>query len=354
MRKLLCLFALLALTCCITVVSCAENSVAKYTDILVGKWKRIGFFCEPNDDNAFYYGSDIYFGLGKTECRNPGAMDASWDLERNTKTALVGDETGAVFVILSIEGEQLTAGQVHVSDDQEVLLITTSDGGQFIYKKQYSDIGWMTDDLTFGRYPQTADGTDATPIEWKVLSVQGNRALLLSRYGLDEMPYHTERIDITWEQCTLRTWLNQDFLNKAFSETERNAILTSYVDNDQGYWWETDGGKDTEDKIFLLSYEEANEYLGVTEEDKDNMESRTAPTAYAIRNGAYTSDSWTTEDGNLAGMWWLRSPGDLQSEAADVRTAGSLSNRSVNDSSVVVRPAMWVNLESEIFKSLFE
>lgn len=32
---------------------------------------------------------------------------------------------------------------------------------------------------------------------------------------------------ITWEQCTLRAWLNGDFCNEAFTEEEKAAILVS-------------------------------------------------------------------------------------------------------------------------------
>ena len=83
------------------------------------------------------------------------------------------------------------------------------------------------DIVTFGRYPQTAEGTDQTPIEWIVLDYdeKENKALLLSKYGLDVKPYNTEWTGITWEKCTLRTWLNGEFLNKAFSAGEQSAIL---------------------------------------------------------------------------------------------------------------------------------
>ena len=58
--------------------------------------------------------------------------------------------------------------------------------------------------VTLGHYPQTAAGDDRTPIEWTVLDVRGGKALVISRYGLDAKPYHTEYTDVTWETCTLR------------------------------------------------------------------------------------------------------------------------------------------------------
>ena len=38
--------------------------------------------------------------------------------------------------------------------------------------------------IKFGNYPQGADGKKA-PIEWLVLDVSGNEALIISLYGLD-------------------------------------------------------------------------------------------------------------------------------------------------------------------------
>lgn len=209
------------------------------------------------------------------------------------------------------------------------------------------------DIVTFGRYPQTAEGTDQTPIEWIVLDYDetNHKALLLSRYGLVAKPYNTERTDITWEKCTLRTWLNGEFLNKAFSAGEQSAILITKVDNSasQGYSeWDTDGGNNTEDRIFLLSYAEANRYLGVTYGGSNNTGARVAPTAYAIANGADTSYKYQTADGEAAGWWLLRSPGRGQGSAAHVEGDGSLYSTSVSHDGSVVRPAFWLNLNSDM------
>ena len=158
--------------------------------------------------------------------------------------------------------------------------------------------------VTFGEYPQTASGEDMTPIEWLVLARDGNKALLISRYGLDAQPYNTDHTSVTWETCTLRTWLNVTFYNKAFSSDEQAAILTTSVDNgkNQGYSkWSTSGGNNTEDKVFLLSYAEANKYFGVTYDSISNTKSRVAPTAYAIAQGAWTSSSSKTADSTDVG-----------------------------------------------------
>lgn len=211
--------------------------------------------------------------------------------------------------------------------------------------------------VTFGTYPQTKAGNDATPIEWLVLARDGNKALLISRYGLDAQPYNTDYTSVTWETCTLRTWLNGTFYNKAFSSAEQAAILTTDVDNSKNQCysgWNTSGGNNTQDKVFLLSYAEANKYFDVENWQNngatDNVKSRVAPTVYAIAQGAGKISSYKTDDGIDAGWWWLRSPGDFQNYAAIVSNVGSLYDYNVSSGSGSVRPALWVNIEMNVFK----
>ena len=201
--------------------------------------------------------------------------------------------------------------------------------------------------VTLGTYPQTAAGNDHTPIEWLVLDYDeaNNRSLLISRYGLDAKPYHADEVDVTWETCTLRTWLNSVFLNTAFSADEQNAIVLTDVDNSkaQGYsGWSTDGGNNTQDRLFLLSYAEAWKYFA------DDNARMCAPTDYAVKQGVQTSAS-NKADGRATGWWWLRSPGREQICAALVLDGGALSYGLVVDVRVAVRPALWIDLNSGIF-----
>ena len=187
-----------------------------------------------------------------------------------------------------------------------------------------------------------------------MLDVQDGKALLISKYGLDAKPYNTELDLVTWETCTLRTWLNDDFLKTCFDSKAQDAILMTNVDNSNSQCysgWNTTGGNNTQDKVFLLSYAEVNKYFGVTGQNEDNTKARVLPTAYAIKNGAYTSSSDTVDSSvygttGAAGEWWLRSPGGLPGTADIVYPDGSLYCNSVDIGSTVVRPAFWVNLNS--------
>lgn len=212
--------------------------------------------------------------------------------------------------------------------------------------------------VLFGRYEQDNDLKNGPePIEWIVLDydTKENKALLISRYGLDTMSYNWEPdIDITWETCSIRSELNNHFLFDAFTTDEQAAISATEVDNSasQGYEeWKTGGGKDTQDKIFLLSVSEARKYFGISFDDMNNLRSRISPTQYAVERGA--SMAWgeekdKTADGSTAVMWWLRSPGNNQHCAADVCHDGSLRDGEENWM-CVIRPAFWLDLNADIF-----
>ena len=53
-----------------------------------------------------------------------------------------------------------------------------------------------------------------------------------------------DSVDITWHDCDLRKWLNNEFYNTAFNATEKEFIKTTHC---------ADNGEvspDTEDKVF--------------------------------------------------------------------------------------------------------
>ena len=205
--------------------------------------------------------------------------------------------------------------------------------------------------VTFGQYPQFTKKVlksglfakkqiewEKEDIQWIVLYVNKDRALLLSWYALDVQPYNQEWKDITWKECTLRKWLNNGFLEVAFNKDQREMISTATVINADNEEYHTPGGKDTQDKIFLLSIDEVRKYLP---SDKDRV---CKPTDYAL----WREKGIVDKDFGAGCWWWLRSPGGNRSRAAYVGPSGFLDDLGnfVDGSSVAVRPAFWVNLES--------
>ena len=217
------------------------------------------------------------------------------------------------------------------------------DSDEKLLKAAYTGVGNI---VTFGSYEQDNDTSNgAEPIEWIVLDSEDGKSLLISKYALDTLPYDTKYSNVTWETCSLRGWLNEDFLETAFTEEKQGSIIDSEINNANNSRYGTEGGKDTTDKIFLLSKEEAETYFS---SDEERM---CAPTEYAIAQGAWTSDDHRTAEGEAACVWWLRSPGGNCSFAARVSTDGFVNDlgRNVNDDSHCVRPALWINLDSGLF-----
>ena len=207
--------------------------------------------------------------------------------------------------------------------------------------------------IKFGRYEQDNNlDNGPEPIEWIVLDKQDGKALLLSRHALDGKHFHEELANVTWEDCTLRAWLNNDFLRSAFTEEEQSAILVTEVDNssDQGYYnmyFESTPGNNTMDRIFLLSYHEA--YKQYFTSDKSRL---CAPTDYALANGAHVGHSYQA-DGRYAGFWLLRTSGinknSKQPSLLFVGHDGQCSDIDIDTPNKNVRPALWINLDSGIF-----
>ncbi len=194
--------------------------------------------------------------------------------------------------------------------------------------------------IKFGRYEQDNDFSNgAEAIEWRILAIEGNTALVVSVMGLDAKPYHEPGGHITWVACTLRAWLNNEFYTTAFNEEERAKIKRTHVLNEDNPSYSTKGGIDTEDNVFLLSIAEAERYFRIIEDRK------LKPTKYAIANGAWTSSS----NGN--GWWWLRLPGDNTSKAAIVESYGWVYYDGANTLNQLglVRPVLRINMEGADF-----
>lgn len=198
------------------------------------------------------------------------------------------------------------------------------------------------DKITFGTYEQDNDTSNgAEDIEWLVLAKENNKILVISDKALDCQRYNAIHKDITWEQCSLRKWLNDSFLNAAFSEEERALIQSTTISADKNPQYSTDPGNATTDKVFLLSINEAKKYFNSDEARK------CAPTAYAKAQGAFTSDTNKTTSGATTCWWRLRSPGNYQDTAAFVHIDGSVyyDGYYVRDARACVRPALWISIE---------
>ena len=136
------------------------------------------------------------------------------------------------------------------------------------------------DCVYFGTYPQTSDGTNKTPIKWRVLQVnaQKTEAILLADQVLTEGMEYNKKGGEVWAKTTIRSWLNgygkkenasgidysaDNFMDIAFTPAEQAALKTATVRNKdvtviptEGETQHFPGGPTTNDKVYLLSKEE--------------------------------------------------------------------------------------------------
>lgn len=190
------------------------------------------------------------------------------------------------------------------------------------------------DTFVFGEYEQDNDPSNGKePIEWVVLDRDGVDLLLLSKYALDCQPYNTARSYITWENCTLRKWLNDEFLNEAFSPEDQDRIVDSLVPAGVNTQYDSPAGNDTRDRVFLLSITEAHKYF------TSNNARQCSGTAYCIAREA-------EKDAGDTCRWWLRSPGYSTIGASNVSYGGAVVTRGdgVNRLDFTVRPALWIDM----------
>jgi hypothetical protein len=189
--------------------------------------------------------------------------------------------------------------------------------------------------------------------DWIVLDVRGGRALLLRKQIWDTRPYHRPGGNTTWENCTLRKELNDEFISQ-IPQTDRARIAKTPVHNSRNEWYNIDGGNNTEDFVWLLSIEEADRYFGdsgdyLNKRRKDHGNFVTDSKGYYLSN-SYDQYRISKDANEKACCWWLRSPGNFSFCAALVAGGGFVlvgcpaEANTVSVSCTGVRPALWLNL----------
>ncbi len=175
------------------------------------------------------------------------------------------------------------------------------------------------DMIVMGTYEQSEPNE---PIEWHVLEVFPDQtAVLLSKYILECKPFDDNAV--TWEDSTLRNWLNNDFLYNAFTEQQREALLAY------------DG-----DFVFIPTLEDmTNSSFGFSANEEEYNQTRSAyGTSYAVSQGL-----WQNKDGNNKSSYYTRTK---YSEKAlcQVRSDGRIGFASYDRDNVGVRPLVYIDL----------
>ena len=187
-------------------------------------------------------------------------------------------------------------------------------------------------------------------IDWRVLTVENNKALLISQKILETRPYNTGLQDMTWEWCTLRRYLNSDFYNKL--GVAKTTIAEIRNDNSKNHWYSTSGGNATVDKVFLLSLDELVKYFGDSGDLQKKKRYGWEDSKFVLKldgyclHDQYYNERIAKDGAGRACWWWLRSSGYDGYYATYVRNDGHVYvlGIDVNNDGGGVRPALWLNL----------
>lgn len=150
--------------------------------------------------------------------------------------------------------------------------------------------------------------------KWLILEKNESKVFLIKSEPINGYAYHNIDKDITWENCTLRKYLNDNFLSKTFCDEMIERIVDSHVSIPDNTTYKTIGGKDTTDKLFLLNGQEADKYKNILN--------------------------------NFLRDWWLITPGKTQNTAQFV-SYGKVMNYGyqVTNTNINIRPAMWLSIK---------
>jgi len=193
-----------------------------------------------------------------------------------------------------------------------------------------------------GHYEQDNKDLNGTEeIEWIALTQEGNEVLIISVLGLESYPYDKGDGPSDWNNCSLRSWLNNTFYQTAFSDEEKeNIIEKNIIQHKNVDFPYCEQGDDTIDNVFLLSSEEYIEYMYHNGNiDEENCNGR-ASTYVAKKEGVDITN------GKFC-WWWLRTSTRNNEKACRVTAFGVLDTNSQNIHSTkgMVRPAMWVKAD---------
>ena len=184
------------------------------------------------------------------------------------------------------------------------------------------------DTITFGSYIRNRH---SEPLSWLVLDVKPgqNRALLITKEVIEMRRFHSRWSNVSWRDCALRAWLNEDFYYTCFSPSEQRAIMKSEIRSTY-----VDTTITTLDYVFALNKTEADKYF------HSNSARKGTPTQHSIHNEIAVVNGHS--------YWWLRDSSSRKNDANRVKPDGTIETYGGNTNAygVGVRPAIWVELST--------
>lgn len=241
-------------------------------------------------------------------------FDGYRDSEEKKKDCIYGQALKAVKKKKYIKAYKLFMRIEDYGDTKEQMKAIYSD-----YKNEQVSLiktAKEGDVIVFGEY-------DGKQIEWIVLNVnkKKNKSLVISKNVLFNKSFDSKH-NVTWDKSEIRKWLNDTFYKSISEGFEKNVILTSKLNNKKNAEFKTSSGKNTKDKIFLLSVEETDKYFKTD--------------ASRICNDLE----------GISSHWYLRTQGDASYRVTYVDTSGTIdASGTAEEYEKGIRPAMWITIK---------
>lgn len=192
-------------------------------------------------------------------------------------------------------------------------------------------------------------------LAWNVLENDGDSILAIFVDGvaatLPARAYNDEKTDITWEKSDIRAWLNGEFYNTCFNDSERSRLILNTITNEDPskYYAEYFSDRtffkpesiesieervnicpDTQDYVYFLSINEVIKYYGPLTKQKyfrdyENYVNKKYPNEYFSKD------------------WWLRTNSIYLSTAITVCGDGRVDFSTV-EKEKGVRPVIRIKL----------
>lgn len=321
----------------------------------------------PLTDRGEALTEDKVFLLSADEARDLFAGDtarkAMATANAKANGVRVGAESGASSYWLRTSGESMwhaaavnTDGSVSYSGMSVenarigvrpcIRLVSTIPGGEQIVALSSAVLGNIVE---FGTYEQdNKPETKDEAIVWRVIDKEGSKLMLVAEKILDAHAYDTELKGDKWATCDLRSFLNGEFIETAFSSAEQAMLVETAISTEDNADYIIDSGADCTDKVFVLSKAEAEHFLSARNRGWEMAEATLYSQNRDGIGGTYDHGVKVDPDYGTAG-WWLRDAGENDINAmymfyyGEPCTNGTL----VRNTFVGVRPCIWIDTAAD-------
>ncbi|MDR0848871.1 MAG: DUF6273 domain-containing protein [Propionibacteriaceae bacterium] len=278
----------------------------------------------PDDPRLHWFKFQAASQLGKIATDDPrGSPDELMNVLQTTisKAEYAGDDSTLALALNCLAGLIFAGPRGAQADEQACQLAVRA----LAIDSTLEKAGQVLATLERERHSKAAEAMINVwgEPEWVLLELDQDhrRALFIREDIVTQKPYHEQHVDVTWEDCSLRRWLNSEFFDSLPAQVKSRVVEVT-IQNPDNEQYLTKGGNPTKDLVFLLSSDEVHRYFS---------------SRYTRQAGL--DDYWKP--------WWLRSPGIFQDQAAFVNYHGEVNDDGkVNDDGVGVRPALWLRLDA--------